>query len=52
MSASVPSWFGFGLRMIQCWLGVYAIVAQLAVRQLVKEMPEWRIGFLCRQTEW
>ena len=48
MSASVPSWFGFGLKTVRCWRGVAAIVVQISVRWLVEEIPEWRIEFLCR----
>ena len=40
MSASVPSWFGFSLRTMRCWRGVAAIVAQLAVQQLLEEMSD------------
>ena len=40
MSASVPSWFGFGLRAMRYWRGVATIVAQLSVLRLVEEMLE------------
>ena len=47
MSESVPSWFGFGLKTMQCWQGAAEIVVQLSVCQLVEEIPEWRVDFLC-----